>query len=653
VVWTTLVDDQRGRSQASMDQPVRDRLNPIMPVILAAAAVAAFALLLVVGAAAAAAAAVAIVLLVAATGLAAVGWRAARNRERHLRAVADALRDERSEERKRLERHARRLEDALSHERILLRRLRDSWQAEREWSRELRRQLQELHGRSSERGNVLELVLKAAIQLVNAEKGLLLTREDEDDDGDLDLVTALGFQNDPEHSSVAQRFARDVLAEDQIIREDRPAKPREDATAADEEIEGLVAIPLYLRDRFHGVIVCANRPGGFAEVDDDVLLALGNQAGAMLHHGRVNQDLREAHRAVVRVLAEAVAARDPVLHRESLALSVLAGRLAADLGLDEHDRDVLVTATLLRSVGYLPLPERLFLSPGPLTPDERSLVSLHPRLGFEILRQAPALREPATAVLYHHERYDGQGYPAGLEAQDIPLTARALSVLEAYSAMTHERPHRSPCSSDEACDELIDHAGTQFDPEIVQLLVERMRQRPAVPGGESTDGLLESLPLDRPESDDRVIEGVRASTLDGLTLLGDHHALLRDVQAAANEATAARRFAIVLLQLHDLPRINDELGYLAGDRVIEVAARRAATAATRLGATAYRASGRRLAMQVPLREGDDLGEVLEDIRTQFVGGPAVEVVASAWKPGERGEAVIMRARRALKRGPST
>jgi GGDEF domain-containing protein len=351
------------------------------------------------------------------------------------------------------------------------------------------------------------------------------------------------------------------------------------------------------------------------------------------------------------VLAEAVSARDPVLHRESLALSVLARRLAGDLGLDEHDRDVLVTATLLRAVGYLPLPERLFLSPGALTPDERSLISLHPRLGFEILRQAPALREPATAVLYHHERYDGQGYPAGLEGQDIPLAARALSVLEAYSAMTHERPHRPPRRSDEACEELIDHAGTQFDPEIVQLLVERLRQRPVAPASESTDGLLESLPLDRRESDERVLEGVRASSMDGLTLLGDHRALLRAVQAATNEATPARRFAVVLLQLQDLARINDELGYLAGDRVIEVAARRAATAATRLGATAYRASGRRLAMQVPLREGDDLGDVLEDIRTQFVGGPAVEVVASAWKPGDRGEDVITRARRALKRAP--
>jgi GGDEF domain-containing protein len=413
-----------------------------------------------------------------------------------------------------------------------------------------------------------------------------------------------------------------------------------------------VAVPLYLRDRFHGVIVCANRPGGFAEMDDDVLLALGNHAGAALSQGQLGRDLREAHRATVRVLAEAASARDPLLHRESVALSVLAGRLAGDLGLGEDDRDALVIATMLRTVGYLPLSERLFLSRDPLSPDERALISLHPRLGFEIMRQAPSLRDSAVAVLFHHERYDGHGYPAGLAGEDIPLAARVLGVLEAYGAMTHDRPHRAARSSAEACAELIAHAGTQFDPEIVQLVVERMRSAPEHPGDELIDVILENLPLDRRDIDDRTLDRFHASTVDGLTLLGDQRALQRAIRQAASEGSAARRFGVVLLQLQDLPRINDELGYPAGDRLIQVAARRALTAATRLGATAYRASGRRLAIHVPLREDDDFGDVLEDIRSEFIAGPVMEIVASAWKPGDRGEDVLARARRALKGAPA-
>jgi HD-GYP domain-containing protein (c-di-GMP phosphodiesterase class II) len=635
-----------------MTASASDRVGPAVPAALAVVAVALFGVLLVAGTDAVVAAAAAVVLLAVASGLALIGWHAARTRESRLGAVVDAVRKERSDERDRLERHVRRLEDALKQEHVVLRRLRDSWQAQREWSRELRRQLEELHGRSSGRSDVLELVLEAAIRLVNAEKGLLLTREDDDGDGNLDLVTAMGFSNDPEQSAAVQRFAREGLARDQIVREDHPAKPESGTSPADDEIDGLVAVPLYLRARFHGVIVCANRPGGFAELDDEVLLALGNHAGAALHQGQMGRDLREAHRAAVRVLAEAVSARDPLLHRESVALAALASGLAGDLDLDAEDRDRLVIATLLRAVGYLPLSERLFLSRDPLTPDERALISLHPRLGFEILRQAPSLREAAVAVLFHHERYDGHGYPARLQGHDIPLAARALSVLEAYGAMTHDRPHRAARDSEDACRELREHAGTQFDPEIAQLLVERVRHAPARPSDELIDVILENLPLDRREVDDRVLDGLRASAVDGLTLLGDHRALQRAVRHAANEATAARRFGVVLLQLQDLPRINDELGYHAGDRLIQIAGRRALTAATRLGATAYRASGRRLAIHVPLREEDDFGDVLEDIRSEFMAGPAVDVVASAWKPGDRGEDVLARARRALKGAPA-
>ena len=621
----------------------------LVPGALALIALLVFGGLLLADADAVVAGTVAIALLLLATGLAVNGWRVTRGRERRLRAIADALREERADERARLERHVRRLEDALSHERVVLRRLRDSWRAEREWSRELRRQLQELYGRSAGRRDVLELVLETAIRLVDAQKGLLLTRQDDDDDGNLDLVTALGFTEDPEHSAVVQRFGREVLSEDQIIREDHPVPSEREATPADEEIDTLVAVPLYIRDRFHGVIVCANRPGGFAEVDDEVLLALGNHAGAALHHGQLGRDLRDAHRAVVRVLAEAVSARDPVLHRESAALSLLAGELAADLGLTDDERDVLVIATLLRAVGYLPLPERLLLRPGPLTPDESALISLHPRLGYDILRQAPALRAPATAILYHHERYDGQGYPAGLQGEDIPIVARALAVLEAFGAMTHERPHRGAASPERACNELIEKAGMQFDPEIAQLLVERVRTGPVHDGDDLPDAITDILQRDPADLDGTSADPLSATTVDGLTLLGDHHALQRELLEATSQATAERRFAVVLLQLQDLPRINEQFGYVAGDRLIQVAARRAATVATRLGATTFRASGRRLAMQVPLRDGDDVGDILQQIRTEFMAGPAVDVVASAWRPGDRAEEVLGRARRALSR----
>src|SRR5206468_10237386 len=110
-----------------------------------------------------------------------------------------------------------------------------------------------------ERDDARTLVLKAAIALVDAEKGLLLSRDDADDDGDLDLVVAEGFEHDPADSGLVPHFAREVLDRDEIVRRDHPVLPADaNHTAADDEIDSIVATPLFLRDRFAGVVICAN-----------------------------------------------------------------------------------------------------------------------------------------------------------------------------------------------------------------------------------------------------------------------------------------------------------------------------------------------------------------------------------------------------------
>jgi len=582
------------------------------------------------------------VALVVALGLALL----ARRRQRERAAAAETRAARERDEREHAQAQLRRTDAERRKEAGLLIRLRQSWRAEREWNRELRGQIASLHDRTQPaEGNDLQtLILRAAIELVEAEKGLLISREDEDGDGALDLVLAHGFDHDPEHSAVVQRFARDVLARDEIVREDEPSAEGEQ-TDADREIHTLVAIPVYLRDNFHGVIVCANRSGGFEEVGDELLLALGDHASAALHQGRLRHELRDAHRSALRVLTEAVAAHDPVLHRETAELAVHAGLLAQELGFDERERDVLVCATMLRSVGYLALPDRPRLRSGPLTSDERALIELHPRLGFSIISQAPALHDVAGVVLYHHERYDGVGYPAGLAGADIPLPARALALLEAYGAMTHERPYRVPLDPEAACEEIVACAGAQFDPEVAEILVEQVRRRPQIVRDDVSEAVLEALPLEPTGAAAANADGLVASAVDGLTLLGDRRALQQDVSASARHLSP---FALVLLELSDLERVNAEDGFAAGDRLVQLAARSARRAAGRLGGTAYRLSGRRLAVVVPVREGHVLAEVLDAVRAEFLAGPDVAAVTSAWEPGETGEATLARARAALK-----
>jgi diguanylate cyclase (GGDEF)-like protein len=441
---------------------------------------------------------------------------------------------------------------------------------------------------------------------------------------------------------VAQRFARQVLTSDEIVREDDPGSGS--GSAADKEIEALVAIPVYLRDRFHGVIICANRPDGFDAMDDDVLLALGDHAGAALHHGQLHNEINESHRAAVRALLESVAARDLELHQESTGLTLHALALARDLELTPGQRDVLVCATLLRHVGYAAVPDRILGAERPLRPDERAVVELHSRVAFNIVGQVPALRDVAAAILYHHERFDGRGYPAGLAGDTIPVIARALAALEAYAAMTNDRPYRERMSYEEACEALIAGAGTQFDPEIAQLLVEEVRSGPLAVDEVLADEVVEALPLNLAGGAGADAGPLSTGTIDGLTLLGNQRALHRDLREAVENATADRPFAVVLVQLEDLAAVNDDVGYTAGDHLIQVAARNAQRVAARVGGTAYRASGRRLAVLAPLDGADAAPRLLTELMTEFAGGSAVRTSMAVWSPGDRAVDVLGRTR---------
>ena len=149
--------------------------------------------------------------------------------------------------------------------------------------------------------------------------------------------------------------------------------------------------------------------------------------------------------------------------------------------------------------------------------------------------------------------------------------------------------------------------------------------------------MLEALPLEAGD--------VVAAAIDGATLLGNHQRLQQDIGAAAGRHTP---FGLVVIELVELPRINAEAGHVAGDRMIREAARSVRRAAARLGGTAYRMSGRRLAILVRARDGRLSARVLEDVQAEFIAGPAMRAAMAVWTPGEAGDAFLARARHALK-----
>ncbi|HEX5376511.1 MAG TPA: diguanylate cyclase [Solirubrobacterales bacterium] len=185
---------------------------------------------------------------------------------------------------------------------------------------------------------------------------------------------------------------------------------------------------------------------------------------------RADSALSQTRGVLLGVLRE----REPELDRHLGGVAHLAAAMGRELGLDAEEMDVLVRAAEMHDIGMIAIPDEILHKAGPLTEAEEDMVHQHTLIGERVLAAAPALREVAKVVRSSHESWDGSGYPDGLAGEAIPLAARAILITDAYSAMTHARPYGRALSEEEALAELRRAAGTQFDPELVELFAEKI-----------------------------------------------------------------------------------------------------------------------------------------------------------------------------------
>ena len=177
--------------------------------------------------------------------------------------------------------------------------------------------------------------------------------------------------------------------------------------------------------------------------------------------------VERSYHSLRQVFTTAMDLRDQVTGGHSDRVVHLSLELGRGLGLAEDRIHHLEWAAFLHDIGKVHVSEEILTKPGPLDGDEWGEMQQHPYFSYSILSRVEHLQDAAEIVYSHHERYDGMGYPRCLRGGEIPLEARIFSVVDAYDAMVSVRPYRQPLNHDDAVREIISHAGTQFDPQVV------------------------------------------------------------------------------------------------------------------------------------------------------------------------------------------
>jgi diguanylate cyclase (GGDEF)-like protein len=217
----------------------------------------------------------------------------------------------------------------------------------------------------------------------------------------------------------------------------------------------------------------------FGERQLRLLAGIAHQSKLALTNAGNFDTLERTFLETVEALANALEANDEYTSSHARWITDLALKVGQELGLEGSSLKRLELGALFHDIGKLGIPETILSKPGPLTPEEREIVEMHPELGEKIIAPIDRLEEVRPIVRHCHERYDGAGYPDRLVGEDIPIESRIILVCDAYHAMTTDRPYRKRLAAEEALRRLHEAAGTQFDPRVVEVCARVLASRGA------------------------------------------------------------------------------------------------------------------------------------------------------------------------------
>jgi HD-GYP domain-containing protein (c-di-GMP phosphodiesterase class II) len=215
----------------------------------------------------------------------------------------------------------------------------------------------------------------------------------------------------------------------------------------------------------------------FTQFDEEIMKTLAEQAAIAIKNAQLYKEQADITLSSIKCIAHMLANRPHVAYRAEASFLKLINLVGPKLGLNESEIKMLQYAAMLHDAGQISIPEKVLMKRGELTGREFNIVKKHPMKGANILSKFKPLKPILPIILYHHENYDGTGYPKGLKGADIPLAARILAVVSAFEAMITEKPYRKALSIPAAVKEVERTAGTQFDPAVVGVFCEAVNRK--------------------------------------------------------------------------------------------------------------------------------------------------------------------------------
>lgn len=347
---------------------------------------------------------------------------------------------------------------------------------------------------------MLPIILEKTAEVTGADAGALLLQSG--DTGELEVAAGLG----PLATTQGLRLKRGEGIAGHVVEMREPyithslaADPRLAMPAAFAGLHGSVCIPLRTGEETVGALLLGcqvrRRPG-----PDKVRLVstIAEMAGNAIHRARLFErttqqaqelaalvdKLEENYDQTLAALSAALDARDRETEGHSLRVAGLACTIAREMGLPNDQVQVIYRGALLHDVGKIGISDTILHKPASLSDQEWEIMRQHPEIGCRILHGIRFLENGLDIVAYHHEKYDGTGYPGGLKGEEIPLSARIFAVADVYDSVTSDRPYRAAMSHEDALAEVVRRSsGTHFDPQVVETFVSLFRQGLDITGG--------------------------------------------------------------------------------------------------------------------------------------------------------------------------